>query len=209
MARKIFDDQRDEILTRVLAFREPTKDISGALNISCSVITRTVATFRAVQDMDWKELVRLFGTSTPGITTLDWAARRARVKIPADVFDECKRLADEKTGAATRARNAQETEKPEPAKPEPKPEPPKVAAPETAPTGPKIHIPAASAETGWQTRIKVQPDKVCMMVYFNGMEVVQGWSKVKGDKELDLMQSISYAAHMCYKIVEQKKLGGR
>ena len=90
-----------------------------------------------------------------------------------------------------------------------KPEPPKVAAPETAPAGPKMHIPEASAETGWQTRIKVTPDKVCMMVYFNGMEVVQGWSKVKGDKELDLMQAISYAAHMCYKIVEQRKLGGR
>lgn len=90
----------------------------------------------------------------------------------------------------------------------PDPEPPKkpVATPEEAPTGQKIHIPAATAETGWQTRIKVKPDRLCMTVYFNGVPVVEGHSRVRGDKELDLMQAISYAAHMCFKIAEQKKL---
>lgn len=207
MARKIFDDQRDEILTRVLAFRESNKDVSDAMGISAAVISRSVATFRAVQDKDWQELKRLYESSTPGIATLEWAARRARVEIPDDVFAECKHLADEKAGPTLRTRRAQEAQ--EPAKPEPKPEPPTVAAPEAAPSGPKMHIPAASAETGWQTRIKVQPDRLCMMVYFNGVLVEEGWSRVKGNKELDLMQAISYAAHMVYKNSEQRKLGGR
>lgn len=207
MARKILDEQRDEILTRVLAFRESNKDAAVAMGISSAVVTRVVATFLAVRDKDWQGLKRGFEASTPGITTLEWAARRARVEIPADVVNECKRLADEKTGTAARARRAQEAEN---VKTDPAPEPAKTApAPEAAPTGPKMHIPAASAELGWQTRIKVAPDRVCMTVYFNGVQVVEGWSRVKGNKELDLMQAISYAAHMCYKNTEQKKLGGR
>ena len=48
-----------------------------------------------------------------------------------------------------------------------------------------------------------------MTVYFNGVAVCEGHSRIKENKELALMQAISYAAHMCYKITEQKKLGGR
>lgn len=197
MARKITDEQRDEILTRVLVYREKNKDAAVALGVSETVVARTVSTFIAVRDKDWQGLKRGFEASTPGVTTLEWAANRARVEIPADVVAECKRNAEEKSGS--KARRVQEREAVEQ----------ETAEPETAPLGPKMHIPAASAELGWQTRIKVAPDRVCMTVYFNGVKVVEGWSRVRGNKELDLMQAISYAAHMCYKQTEQKKLGGR
>ena len=86
---------------------------------------------------------------------------------------------------------------------------PKPPAP-PKPEKPKTVIPPASAETGWQTRIKVAPDKVHFMVYFNGMEVVTGSSWIKEPrKELQLMQAISYAAHIAYKLMEQKVLQGR
>lgn len=32
--------------------------------------------------------------------------------------------------------------------------------------------------------------------------------RIKGKKEVDLIQAISYAAHMCYKQAEQKELEG-
>lgn len=85
-----------------------------------------------------------------------------------------------------------------------KPKPPEPPKPKE---NPKTFIPPASAETGWQTRIRVQPDRVHFMVYFNGMEEVVGSSFIKEPrKELQLMQAISYAAHMAYKIVEQRTL---
>lgn len=48
-----------------------------------------------------------------------------------------------------------------------------------------------------------------MKIYFNGVKQVEGFSRIKENKELALVQAISYAAHMCYKIVEQRKLGGK
>lgn len=39
-----------------------------------------------------------------------------------------------------------------------------------------------------------------------GREICKAYSKVKGTRELDLMQAISYAAHMMYKFAEQKEL---
>lgn len=87
------------------------------------------------------------------------------------------------------------------------PKPKKVEPPKPAPTV----IPDASAEQGWQTRIKVTPDRLEMTVYFNGLEEITGYSYIKGNREIDLFQAISYASHMCYKLAEQRmlKAGGK
>lgn len=45
-----------------------------------------------------------------------------------------------------------------------------------------------------------------LRMYFQGTEICKAASKVKGTRELDLMQAISYAAHMMYKFTEQKEL---
>ncbi len=197
---KVTDEMRDNILLKVSVMGLSQSDAARELGCSTSVVSRVMNVFRLVKEQRFDELRDWAESVNASAGSLEWAAKRTRTELPAGYVENIRDLQSGRKLALQKKREPN---------PEPKPEPPKVAAPETAPTGPKTFIPAPSAELGWQTRIKVQPDKVCMMVYFNGMEVVQGWSKVKGDKELDLMQSISYAAHMCYKIVEQKKLGGR
>lgn len=195
---KVTDEMRDNILLKVNVMGLSQTDAARELRCSNSVISRVLIAFRLVKEQRLDELQDWASVVNVAAGTIEWAAKRTRTELPAGYVEQIL--------SAQHARKLAAQKKPEPAKPEPVNAAP---APETAPAGQKIHIPAASAETGWQTRIKVQPDKVCMTVYFNGMEVVQGWSKVKGDRELDLMQAISYAAHMCYKITEQKKLGGR
>lgn len=61
---------------------------------------------------------------------------------------------------------------------------------------------------GYATSINVYPNKVRFAIIFNGAEIFHAYSKVKGHKEVDLIQAISYAAHMCYKQAEQKELEG-
>ena len=74
----------------------------------------------------------------------------------------------------------------EPPKPEPKP----------------VLIPIP----GYTTNLIVRPKKVCFSILFDGKEVCKAWATIRGARELDLIQSISYAAHQCYKIIEQKCL---
>lgn len=67
--------------------------------------------------------------------------------------------------------------------------------------------PVAKPEAiGYATSINVYPDKVRFAIAFNGVEIFHAYSKVKGNKEVDLIQAISYAAHMCYKLAEQDTL---
>ena len=54
--------------------------------------------------------------------------------------------------------------------------------------------------------LDVSPERVVLHMYFQGTEICKAASKVKGTRELDLMQAISYAAHMMYKFTEQKEL---
>lgn len=54
--------------------------------------------------------------------------------------------------------------------------------------------------------LDVSPEIVVLHMYFQGTEICKAASKVKGTRELDLMQAISYAAHMMYKFTEQKEL---
>lgn len=69
--------------------------------------------------------------------------------------------------------------------------------------------PAKALSVGYSASIQVQPDKVLFAIDYNGEEIYHAYSKIKGDSELDLIQAISYAAHMCYKMAEQRELGGR
>ena len=84
-----------------------------------------------------------------------------------------------------------------PAEPEPEPEP-----------EPPAIIQTESAD-GWRVNIQVMPKKgkVRFAVLVNGEEMVHAhsWIKKQGDY-LSIMQAISYAAHMCYKLTEEKVL---
>lgn len=60
--------------------------------------------------------------------------------------------------------------------------------------------------TGYSVNLDVNPDKVRLQILFDGEVVGSAYSKIKGDTETDLMQAISYAAHMIYKFSEQKRL---
>ena len=79
--------------------------------------------------------------------------------------------------------------------PEKKKEPEKKAASEASPTG-------------FSLSLLVKPDRVRVGISHNGEELYGAWSFVKGDTEKNLIQAISYAAHMCYKKAEQRELEG-
>lgn len=68
--------------------------------------------------------------------------------------------------------------------------------------------PVVQGATGYHLTLSVHPDKLRFGVSFGEEEIVYAWSQIRGDKELDLIKSISYAAHMCYKFAEQKTLNG-
>lgn len=57
---------------------------------------------------------------------------------------------------------------------------------------------------GYSVKLAVYRKKVRFAILFNGEEIIHAWSSIRGARELDLMQSISYAAHMCYKQKEMK-----
>ena len=54
----------------------------------------------------------------------------------------------------------------------------------------------------------VRPDRVRLCVKYDGVEVHRAHALIKGDTELDLLQAVSYAAHMIYKLAQQNVLGG-
>lgn len=69
-------------------------------------------------------------------------------------------------------------------------------------------VSAVQPGKGYATSVVVYPDKVRFAVAFDGDEIYHTYSRIKGKKEVDLIQAISYAAHMCYKQAEQKELEG-
>ena len=58
----------------------------------------------------------------------------------------------------------------------------------------------------WSATIEVVGDRMKMTVSHNGEELVYGKSYVQESDDLGMMQAISYAAHMCYKMVQQKNM---
>ena len=71
------------------------------------------------------------------------------------------------------------------------PDPPKQ---ETAPT------------PEWSAAIEVSGDRLKMTVSHNGEELVYGKSYVQDTDDLGMMRAISYAANMCYKMVQQRSM---
>ena len=58
----------------------------------------------------------------------------------------------------------------------------------------------------WSAEITVDGDRLKMTVSHNGEELVYGKSYVQDTDDLGMMQAISYAAHMCYKMVQQRSM---
>lgn len=58
----------------------------------------------------------------------------------------------------------------------------------------------------WSATIEVVGDRMKMTVSHNGEELVYGKSYVQDTDDLGMMQAISYAAHMCYKMVQQRSM---
>ena len=74
---------------------------------------------------------------------------------------------------------------------------------------PKSSLAPEQAAQRYHTEIQVWPDRLRMVLFFGDQELRSVYSKIKGDTELDLMQAISYAAHMLYKLAEQEALRKR
>lgn len=70
----------------------------------------------------------------------------------------------------------------------------------------KAAEPKKSEEAGFSLGLIVKPDRVRVSVLHNGQELYSAFAKINGDTETKLMQAISYAAHLCYKMAEQKEL---
>lgn len=65
---------------------------------------------------------------------------------------------------------------------------------------------AKDAVNKYTVQIEVSKTKLHMTLLFGGKELYSTYSRIKGDSELDLMQAISYAAHLMYKLAEQEEL---
>lgn len=58
----------------------------------------------------------------------------------------------------------------------------------------------------WSVKIVTDGDRLKMTVYHDGEEVVYGKSYVQESDDLGMIQAISYAAHICYKMVQQRQM---
>ncbi len=65
----------------------------------------------------------------------------------------------------------------------------------------KPTLPQSTEE--WSVNLTVKDKKVHLQIKHGNGEVASAYAKVFGDTEHDVVQSISYAAHMCYKLSEQ------
>lgn len=70
-----------------------------------------------------------------------------------------------------------------------------------------IKKPQSSMESyGWSIDLGVSPTVLTMRLKYGNDTVHTARSKIKGNTQLDLVQAISYAAHMIYKQEEQEVL---
>lgn len=193
MGYKITDETRDKILFDVAVLGATQKETAEKFGCTVQTVSQQTLIFNKVKARDWGGVKDMMRSGNVGINLVEWAIGRTKAEPPKGFIDELVKIRVERVAPA--AKKAESIN-----------EPPK---PENPVTGAKTVIPAPSAEVGWQTRIEVKPDRLCMKIYFNGVQQVEGFSRIKENKELALVQAISYAAHMCYKIVEQRKLGGK
>lgn len=69
-------------------------------------------------------------------------------------------------------------------------------------------IPNSGDNDNWGLTLKVMSDRVRIGLTDNGREIDYAFSKIRGEREVDLFQAISYAAHILYKNAEQRDLRG-
>ena len=72
-----------------------------------------------------------------------------------------------------------------------------------APPSPPVSRPACQLHS---ITLDVRKDKLRMALTFGDQELYAAWSRIKGNTELDLLQAVSYAAHLMYKLAEQQTL---
>ena len=70
----------------------------------------------------------------------------------------------------------------------------------------EVIIEAEPERKGYSLDMQVFPEKLRLALLFNGLEIKYCYVKILGDTELDLMQAISYAAHMLYKYAQSDTL---
>lgn len=58
-------------------------------------------------------------------------------------------------------------------------------------------------------KMSVHGDRIRLTLMVNGQDDLVASAYIKGDSFLDLVKSFSYAAHMCYKLAEQRELNDR
>lgn len=80
------------------------------------------------------------------------------------------------------------------------PGPPKAAQPPE---------PKEAQQGGYALRLHVMDKRVFLQLERDGVKVAGAYSKRKNDSDLALVQAISYAAHMIYKLCEQQALAGK
>lgn len=64
-------------------------------------------------------------------------------------------------------------------------------------------------KSGWEFKVDIEPEKGRCHAYIilGGEVVVEGFAKIKDvTSKLSIVQATSYAAHICYKRVEQEEL---
>lgn len=59
---------------------------------------------------------------------------------------------------------------------------------------------------GYSLDMQVFPDKLRLAILFDNQEIKHCFVHIRGESELDLMQAISYAAHMLYKYAQSDNL---
>lgn len=62
---------------------------------------------------------------------------------------------------------------------------------------------------GYEIQMSVFPDRLKMTMTYQKEKMYESWAIIKGNTELDLMQAVSYSAHMLYKKAEQEFLQGK
>lgn len=91
--KRITDEQRDEIVTRIMVFHEDGAAVARELGISKDAVNDILSVMSTVKDGDWNRLKELYRSSPPGFNVLEWAARRVRGNVPAEITEFCRQSA--------------------------------------------------------------------------------------------------------------------
>lgn len=57
--------------------------------------------------------------------------------------------------------------------------------------------------SGYELSVDVRLGKLCTKMSYQGNVMYEAWAYIKGNTETDLMQAVSYAAHLMYKKAEE------